>query len=89
MWPFGYSLLVGPLDAFRRRLQELRVAAGHSQASLAARAGLTRGHVLRIEGGLREPGLAAIVALARALKVNPGVLFEPPTTRTKTSTKKT
>lgn len=77
-----------PVAAFRCRLRELRDAAGYSRATLAARAGLSPGHLLRIEHGRREPTLSMIVHLARALKVDPGALFAKPTKPRKKTAKK-
>jgi transcriptional regulator with XRE-family HTH domain len=47
-----------------------------TQAQLADVAGVTRLYVLRIEAGAQDPTSKVIEALARALKVKPGELFE-------------
>jgi transcriptional regulator with XRE-family HTH domain len=48
-------------------LREARVAAGLSQRALSARAGLAQSHVSEIESGSKDPGLAKLVDIARAL----------------------
>ncbi len=53
----------------------LRLAAGLSQAGLAARAGLTQSHVALIEGGRNDPTTGTIAKLARALGVNEQLVF--------------
>ena len=53
----------------------LRLAAGLSQAGLAARAGLTQSHVALIEGGRNDPTTGTVAKLARALGVNEQLVF--------------
>jgi DNA-binding XRE family transcriptional regulator len=55
--------------AFGRRLREVRAGAGLSQGSLAERAGVHPTAIGRMERGGREPRLATILRLARALGV--------------------
>jgi transcriptional regulator with XRE-family HTH domain len=57
------------------KIRTLRLAAGITQAALADRCGLFRTHVSRIECGTANPTLTAIVAIARALEVEPAVLL--------------
>lgn len=58
-----------PPTGFGPRLRRLRLAAGWTQAALAARAGVSRRAVIKWERGEREPSWPAVVALARALGV--------------------
>ena len=53
----------------------LRLAAGLSQAGLAARAGLTQSHIALIEGGRNDPTTGTVVKLARALGANEHLVF--------------
>ena len=52
-----------------------RAALGLSQGALAARAGLSRESVCKIESGRQKPSLATALALGRALAFDPVVLF--------------
>lgn len=61
---------------FARRVRRFREALPLTQADLAARAGMFRTDVTKIELGMREPTVSTIVKLARALHVEPGQLFE-------------
>ena len=53
----------------RRRL-------GLTQAALAARAGLSREYVARLETTQQDPSLSTLAKLARALKVTIGELVD-------------
>ena len=55
-------------------LRERRLAAGVSQESLADSSELHRTYVSQLERGLKAPSLAAIEAVAGALRVAPHVL---------------
>jgi transcriptional regulator with XRE-family HTH domain len=57
------------------KIRRLRLDAEMTQAALAERCGLFRTHVSRIECGTANPTLTAIVAIARALDVEPAVLL--------------
>ena len=48
-----------------------------TQEDLAARSGLSRVHVGKIENGASNVSLATILRLARALQVEPALLLEP------------
>jgi transcriptional regulator with XRE-family HTH domain len=62
-----------PTGANVRRLREAR---GLSQNALAKQAGITQGHLRDIETGrIRNPGVAVVRALAKALEVDPGALL--------------
>jgi transcriptional regulator with XRE-family HTH domain len=65
--PGAAELAAGPAD-FGELLRQYRAARGLSQAALAARAGLDRSYVNRMEAGERgAPAQAAAEALAQAL----------------------
>jgi transcriptional regulator with XRE-family HTH domain len=59
-----------------KTLRRIRKAKGMSQAALAERADLSREYVNKIEAGRYDPPLSTINALAKALGVKPGRLFE-------------
>jgi putative transcriptional regulator len=54
---------------FGRTVRRLREAKGWTQATLAQRVGITREHLLRLEGGGYEPALGLALKLARQLGV--------------------
>lgn len=60
--------------AFGQRLRTAREKAGISRTRLAAAAGLDRSAMGLLERGARQPRLDTIVALARALGVDPAEL---------------
>jgi transcriptional regulator with XRE-family HTH domain len=60
------------------RVRDLRNAQHLSQIELAARAGVARNTLNRIENGHLMPTAPVIEHLAEALNVAPGVLFEEP-----------
>lgn len=60
------------------KIKELRTARGMTQHGLAKAANLDEMAVSRIELGKREPLESTIRAIARALGVAPGLLFDPP-----------
>jgi len=60
---------------FGEKIRELRRAQGLSQEELAFRAGVHRNYLGGIERGERNPALENIVALAKALAVDPSELF--------------
>jgi transcriptional regulator with XRE-family HTH domain len=57
------------LKTFGRSVRSLRKRRGLSQEDLAEVCGLSRNYISDIERGVRNPGLLALVALARALRV--------------------
>lgn len=61
---------------FGRRLQALRTEAELSQERLADLAGVHRSLIGHIERGDREVGVTKVWALAKALGVEPGRLFD-------------
>jgi transcriptional regulator with XRE-family HTH domain len=66
-----------PQIAFGARVRELRYAADLTQEELAARCGLFRTYLSRIENGTANPTLTMIHALATSLKVDVTLLFAP------------
>lgn len=57
-------------------LSSLRLAAGLSQAQLAARAATSQSHIARIELGQNDPGTEVIARLAAALGCSEAVVFQ-------------
>lgn len=76
-----------------KKLEEARLKAGLNRSQLSLRAGLSRNHVHRLEGGTRGAAIPATTlnALAEVLKVEPeSLLVDPeeiptPTPRAKAS----
>jgi len=66
-----------PQIAFGARVRELRRTADLTQEELAARCGLFRTYLSRIENGTANPTLTMIHALATSLKVDIVSLFAP------------
>ena len=64
------------LKGFGKKIRELRHRVGISQEELGHRAGLHRTYVGGIERGERNPSLANIGRLARALGVRPAELLD-------------
>lgn len=67
-----------PASRFPARLKELRNKAGLTQAQLAKLAGMSQQAITDWENGKREPGWAAVVALAAALGVDCAAFLEEP-----------
>lgn len=61
---------------FGEAIEESRKACAITQEELAARAGLHRTYISQIERGKRQPTLATIFELARALGIRPSNLIE-------------
>jgi len=60
---------------FGRKVRACREQAGMSQEAAAERAGMDRTYLSGIERGVRNPCLRNIIALARALGVQPADFF--------------
>jgi transcriptional regulator with XRE-family HTH domain len=58
------------------RVKQLRERRGLTQEALAARAGISRAYLARIETGRHEPTLTTLERLAKALRVRPATLLE-------------
>jgi transcriptional regulator with XRE-family HTH domain len=65
-----------PRERFAQNLQTARIRLGLSQQRLATRCGLSRTEISLFERRARSPRLEMIVALSRALEVEPGELLE-------------
>jgi transcriptional regulator with XRE-family HTH domain len=63
-------------NLFGRNLCLLRRRRGHSQEQLAARSGLSRDTIHKLEGGKRSPRLATLLTLADTLSVDPCELLK-------------
>jgi transcriptional regulator with XRE-family HTH domain len=61
---------------FAMRLKQLRDDAGLTQAELAAKIGVSRGYLARLEMGRHDPPLSRLQALAKALKVDVAKLLK-------------
>jgi transcriptional regulator with XRE-family HTH domain len=68
--------LSSDLSQLGRRLAELRKERGWKLEDVAKRTNLSRPYLSRLEGGERQPSLAALFALARAYGVTLSSLFE-------------
>ena len=60
---------------FAERMLELRRKKRLTQVQLAGLSGVTQAHISALERGAWEPRLETIVAIARALKVQPSALM--------------
>jgi transcriptional regulator with XRE-family HTH domain len=58
-----------------RRVRDLRDKRQMTQAALAAKAGISREYLARLEIGRHEPTLSTLQALAKALRVKVGGLL--------------
>lgn len=64
-------------QVFAANIERLRQERGLTQVQLAELSGISQPHVSALERGVWEPRLATIMALARALDVQPGDLLPP------------
>ena len=70
------SVYIQPMTPLELKLGALRMAKGLSQAELAARAGVSRATINRIENGRsRTVNLDMLAAIAKALDVAPAALI--------------
>jgi len=61
--------------AFADNLKRFRLERGLTQVQLAELSGIAQGHFSQLETGSWEPRLATIMALSRALRLQPGDLL--------------
>ena len=65
------------LIKFGSRLKEVRKLKNMSQNDLALEADIEKSQVYRIENGITNPTFTSIINLAKALNINPKILFDP------------
>jgi transcriptional regulator with XRE-family HTH domain len=65
-----------PGERMAKRLKTLRQRRGLTQEALAAKAGLSRTYLARLETARQDPTLSTLVKLAKALRVKPARLLE-------------
>ena len=63
--------MVRQIDSVVRLLRDARVAKGLSQRDLSAHSGVPQGHISRIESGAVDLRVSSLIALARALDLEP------------------
>jgi quercetin dioxygenase-like cupin family protein/DNA-binding XRE family transcriptional regulator len=66
------------LGSFGTRLRELRLQRGWTLEELAARGGLSKAFVSRLESGERQASIAVILTFSRVFNVSLASLFESP-----------
>src|SRR6516225_1942588 len=66
------------LSSFGARLRELRGRRGWTLQELAARSGLSKPFLSRLESGDRQASIAAVLTLSRIFDVSLATLFESP-----------
>src|SRR5215472_21890 len=71
------------LSSFGARLKELRLRRGWTLQELAARSGLSRAFLSRLESGNRQASIAAALTLSRIFDVSLASLFESPANETR------
>jgi len=64
------------LKEFGKTLRAHRTALGWSQETLAERSDLHENYISRLETGEQEPGLFALLRLARAIGLPPGAMLK-------------
>jgi transcriptional regulator with XRE-family HTH domain len=64
------------LISFGRNVARIRAQGGFSQDVLAEKADLDRTYISGIERGVRNPGIKAVLRIARALNVTVGELCD-------------
>jgi transcriptional regulator with XRE-family HTH domain len=74
------SAIQSQLSSFGVRLRELRRRSGWTLQELAARSGLSKAFLSRLESGDRQASIAAVLTLARIFDVSLAALFESPLT---------
>jgi transcriptional regulator with XRE-family HTH domain len=67
---------MAPVKQLAMRLKALREKRGMSQEVLAAKAGISRGYLARLETARQDPRLSTLEKLAKALNVKVGRLLE-------------
>lgn len=67
-----------PAQALRLRLRQLRRQRGLTLEALAARSGLTKSYLSKVERGLAMPSIATVLKVAEALELSVGQLVGEP-----------
>ena len=67
---------MAPREQIAMRIKTLREGQKISQETLAARSGISRGYLARLETGHHDPTIATLEKLAKALKVPIGRLLK-------------
>ncbi|HAM56349.1 MAG: hypothetical protein A2X51_14350 [Candidatus Rokubacteria bacterium GWC2_70_24] len=57
------------VERLAKRIKALREQRGLSQESLAAKAGVSRGYLARLETGRHDPTVGTVEKLAKALRI--------------------
>jgi transcriptional regulator with XRE-family HTH domain len=61
---------MAPVERVAMRVKEWRERRGMTQEQLAAKAGISRGYLARLETARQDPKLSTLEKLAKALKVD-------------------
>src|ERR1700722_4338648 len=81
-FPMGHqgdvAAVKSQLNSFGMRLRELRLRRGGALEELAARGGLSKAHLSRLESGERQASIAVILTFSRVFNVSLASLFESP-----------
>jgi transcriptional regulator with XRE-family HTH domain len=67
---------MAPIENIAMRIKILRKRQKISQEELAARSGISRGYLARLETGRHDPTITTLEKLAKALKVPVGKLLK-------------
>ena len=67
---------MAPREKIAMRIKALREQQKISQEELAARSGISRGYLARLETGRHDPTITTLEKLAKALKVPVGKLLK-------------
>jgi transcriptional regulator with XRE-family HTH domain len=67
---------MAPIENIAMRIKILRERQKISQEELAARSGISRGYLARLETGRHDPTITTLEKLAKALKVPVGKLLK-------------
>jgi transcriptional regulator with XRE-family HTH domain len=76
--PVEENAIQSQLSSFGARLRELRLRRGWTLQELAARSGLSKPFLSRLESGGRQASIAAVLTLSRIFDVSLASLFESP-----------